>query len=118
MRLAVTDLFRARWTAAIHDEWTRNALKNRPDLTLEDLARTRALMDMHVRDCIVVGYESLIDSLTLPDENDRHVLAAATCAGAGLIVNKGRDRGLGSRAPGRGALPHEGAPLTEALNPS
>jgi len=32
MRLALTDLYRARWTDMIHDEWTRNVLKLRPDL--------------------------------------------------------------------------------------
>ena len=37
MRLALTDLYRARWTDTIHDEWTRNVLKQRPDLKLEDL---------------------------------------------------------------------------------
>ncbi len=37
MQLALTDLFRARWTNKIHDEWIRNLLKNRLDLTLEQL---------------------------------------------------------------------------------
>lgn len=37
MRLALTDLYRARWTDMIHDEWTRNVLKQRPDLKAEDL---------------------------------------------------------------------------------
>lgn len=32
MRLALTDLYRARWTDMIHDEWTRNVLKQRPEL--------------------------------------------------------------------------------------
>jgi len=40
MRLAITDLFRAKWTDEIHDEWIRNVLKNRPDLTEERLHRT------------------------------------------------------------------------------
>lgn len=44
MRLALTDLYRARWTDMIHDEWTRNVLKQRPDLKAEDLERTRSLM--------------------------------------------------------------------------
>ncbi|MFV0515176.1 MAG: hypothetical protein ACK5MY_16330 [Jhaorihella sp.] len=45
MRLALTDLYRARWTGMIHDEWTRNVLKQRPDLKAEDLERTRSLMN-------------------------------------------------------------------------
>ncbi len=32
MRLALTDLYRARWTDMIHAEWTRDILKQRPDL--------------------------------------------------------------------------------------
>jgi hypothetical protein len=49
MRLPLTDLFRARWTDMIQDEWTRKILKNRPDLKAEDLERTRSLMNSHVR---------------------------------------------------------------------
>lgn len=86
MHLAVTDLYRAKWTDAIHDEWTRSVLKDRPDLTLEQLQRTRDLMNSHVRDCLVTDYERLIDAVTLPDPGDRHVLAAAIRAGANLIV--------------------------------
>lgn len=86
MNLAITDLFRAKWTDDIHDEWIRNVLKNRPDLTKERLHRTRDLMNSHVRDCLVIGYQDLIPSLTLPDVNDRHVLAAAIVAGADVIV--------------------------------
>ena len=45
MRLALTDLYRAKWTDMIHDEWTRNVLKQRPDLKAGDLERTRSLMN-------------------------------------------------------------------------
>ncbi len=43
-------------------------------------------MDRNVRDCLISGYEKLIPSLTLPDANDRHVLAAAIYAGADAII--------------------------------
>ncbi|WP_216628753.1 PIN domain-containing protein [Microcystis aeruginosa] len=43
-------------------------------------------MNSNVRDCLVQGYKDLIPSLNLPDVNDRHVLAAAICAGADVIV--------------------------------
>ena len=86
MRLALTDLFQARWTDQIHDEWTRNVLANRPDLTAESLSRCRHLMDEHVPDCLVTGYESLIPTLSLPDPDDRHVLAAALHTGARSII--------------------------------
>lgn len=86
MELALTDLFRAKWTNEIHDEWIRNLLKNRPDLTLERLQMTRDKMNLHIRDSLVEDYQSLIPSLTLPDQDDRHVLAAAICARADVII--------------------------------
>jgi hypothetical protein len=91
MHLAMTDLFRARWTDQIHDEWIRNVLANRPDLRPEQLERTRQLMNAHILDCLVTGYEGLIDGLRLPDSNDRHVLAAAIRAGADVIVTYNLD---------------------------
>jgi PIN domain len=86
MQLALTDLFRAKWTSMIHDEWIRSLLRNRPDLTHERLERTRDLMNECVRDCIVEGFEPLIEALRLPDPNDRHVLAAAIRCRADLIL--------------------------------
>ena len=86
IQLAMTDLFKARWTNLIHDEWIRNLLKNRPDLTSDRLQKTRRLMNSTVRDCLVEGYENLIESVKLPDKNDRHVLAAAIHSDADIIV--------------------------------
>jgi predicted nucleic acid-binding protein len=86
MHLALTDMFRARWSDQIHAEWTRSLLRNRPDLTVQQLERTRNLMNAHVMDCLVTGYEPLIEGLQLPDANDRHVLAAAIRSGADVIV--------------------------------
>ena len=64
----------------------RNLLKNRPDLTREKLERTRHLMDKALPDALVTGYEPLIDSVELPDRDDRHVLAAAIRCDASVIV--------------------------------
>jgi predicted nucleic acid-binding protein len=86
MHLALTDTFRARWTDRIHDEWIRSVMGKRPDLKKEQLDRTRSLMNAHVRDCLVTGFESLMAGLELPDADDRHVLAAAIRAGADVIV--------------------------------
>ena len=91
LHLALTDLFRARWTDRIHDEWIRNLLANRPDLSAAQLQRTRRLMDENVRDCLVTGYESLVDGLHLPDSDDRYVLAAAIRSGAAVIVTYNLD---------------------------
>ncbi len=86
MWLALTDLFQAKWTEKIHEEWMSNVLKNRPDLTYKQLERTKNLMNQNVRDCLVTGYEQLIDELELPDVDDRHVLAAAIKSDAEIIV--------------------------------
>lgn len=87
MRLATNGLFRARWSAAIHDEWINAVLAIRPELEVQ-LARTRDLMDAHVLDALVTGYEPLAETIHLPDPNDRHVLAAAVTGQADVIVTK------------------------------
>lgn len=53
---------------------------------MAQLQRIRELMDQHTDDALVMGYESLITGLNLPDPDDRHVLAAAIKCGANAIV--------------------------------
>jgi hypothetical protein len=79
MHLAVRDLYQARWSDRVHEEWIAALLRNRRDLTTAQLQRTRALMDHHINDALVGGY-------ALPDAGDRHVLAAAIHGGAHIIV--------------------------------
>jgi hypothetical protein len=86
LELSGEGIFRARWTHQIHDEWIRNVLANNSHIKPEQLARTRQLMDRAVPECLILGYEHLINSVNLPDNNDRHVLAAAIVARAGVIV--------------------------------
>jgi predicted nucleic acid-binding protein len=86
MHLALTGLFRAKWSAEVHEEWKSNMLANRPNLRREQLERTRDLMDRHAIDALVVGYHDLIPGLHLPDPNDRHVVAAAIRGRADVIV--------------------------------
>jgi hypothetical protein len=78
-------VLRVKWTGRIHREWIRAVLLQRPDLRVA-LLRTRQLMDRHVRGCRVRGYQRWEQRLTLPDENDRHVLAAALACVADVIV--------------------------------
>jgi predicted nucleic acid-binding protein len=85
LQLALTDLFRAKWTDRIHDEWINSLLEKRPEL-VEQLVRTRRLMNSNVRDCLVTGFEPIEKSLELPDPKDRHVLAAAIAGHAHVIV--------------------------------
>ena len=43
-------------------------------------------MNAHVRDSLISGFDYLIPSIALPDQDDRHVVAAAIHGGANLIV--------------------------------
>jgi len=86
MRLAVVGTYAPHWTDQIHDEWTRNVLRDRPDIPQEQLERTRRLMDVHAPGAKVAGYGDRIPTLELPDPQDRHVLAAALHSGAEVIV--------------------------------
>ena len=76
----------ARWTERILDEVFDNLASNRPDLHPARLARTRELMNISIRNVRVDGYEPLIDAVTLPDQGDRHIVAAAIRAHAQMIV--------------------------------
>ena len=84
--VAQRGLVRGRWTDRILDEVFVNLLENRPDLDHAKLARTRELMNASIRDVLVEGYEPLIAAVTLPDPDDRHVVAAAIRAQAQMIV--------------------------------
>jgi predicted nucleic acid-binding protein len=86
IRIAQSGLAQAKWTEQILDEMFAALKRGRPDLDPAKLDRTRSLMATAVRDWRVTGYESLIDSLKLPDPDDRHVLAAAIRARAQVIV--------------------------------
>ena len=88
LQLAVTDLFKAKWTADIHREWIEALMRNEPQRDRAALERTRDLMDEATRDSLVTGYEPLIASLTLPDPDDRHVLAAAIAGRCDVIVTQ------------------------------
>ncbi len=86
LHLADVKLFQPKWTDLIHDEWVRNLLINRPDIESKSLKKTRIAMESAFPDAHVSFYESIIDEITLPDPDDRHVLAAAIKSGAKIIV--------------------------------
>jgi hypothetical protein len=86
MHLAMRHLFQPRWSARVQDEWIAALMRDRPDLAAAPLQRVRGLMEHHINDALVSGYEPIVDQLTLPDANDRHVLAAAIHGGAKVIV--------------------------------
>ncbi len=87
MRLTLEEVIDARWTHQIHEEWTRNAQKNHPTSTPQQWARIVELMDYHAGAALVTGFEDLIDQLSMPDPDDRHVMAAAIqCRAEGIVT--------------------------------
>ena len=89
LTFAQEGLFRARFTNEIIDEWTRNLIRLKPHLEASVLAQEAALR-FAFDDCFVTGHKPLIAGLTLPDKNDRHVLAAAIRCSAQIIVTENR----------------------------
>ena len=86
IRVGRTRLVQVRWTDRILDECFRSILRSRGDLEQQALGRTRELMNKAIPDGLVGGYESLMAGLSLPDQDDLHVLAAAIKAKVEVIV--------------------------------
>jgi hypothetical protein len=86
MRLALENLYRPQWSADVHREWIAAVLRDNPHIPAARLNALRDAMDERIDDAVITGYSHLIETLTLPDPNDRHVLAAAIAGGADAIV--------------------------------
>lgn len=87
MSVAATGIYAAKWTRRIDDEWTRNleAKTGKPKGTFDvrrDLMH-HACPDWEVPES---AWQTLEDCLSLPDPDDRHVLAAAVAGHADCIV--------------------------------
>lgn len=61
IRIAQANLVQAKWTDEILDEMFRALRSNRPDIEEGKLDRLRSLMNSAVRDCLITGYEPLIE---------------------------------------------------------
>ncbi|MGJ5178572.1 PIN domain-containing protein [Bradyrhizobium oligotrophicum] len=86
VQTAVDRLVEARWTDAIHDEWIRNLAADASAIPIARLQVTRRLMNDALPAATISGYEGHIPDVTLPDPDDRHVVAAAIAAKASLLL--------------------------------
>ena len=84
LSLARTDLFRPL-VAHINEEWTRARLRQHPEQAAQ-IGYTLEQVNKSVEDCLITGYEPLIEGIALPDPDDRHVVAAAVVGRADVIV--------------------------------
>ena len=87
LSFAHAGLYRARWSQRIMDEWTSHLLARKPDKATA-IRRTAQVMIDEFPEAVVDGYDDLVSGLTLPDPDDRHVLAAAIKVGAHCIVTE------------------------------
>lgn len=78
------DLFTPKWSKHIFDEWKEVMIRKGVDHSEASKRINKATLAFP--DALVENYEPLIESLELPDEKDKHVLAAAIKTNANIIV--------------------------------
>ncbi len=81
---AYYDLYTPKRSANIFSEWIE--VMKRKGVSEREIRKRINLMNRAFPDALVKNYEVLIDSLSLPDEDDRHVLAALIKTNANLII--------------------------------
>jgi len=86
LNLAEQELYNPKWSKIIEDEWIRNLLKNRPDLKRARLNKTVKVMNQAFPNAMVNSFEKLIETIELPDADDRHVVAAAIKSESKVII--------------------------------
>jgi predicted nucleic acid-binding protein len=78
------DLYTPKWSVHIFDEWRKVMITK--GVPPEEIDKRVEMANKAFPDALVQNYTPLISQLVLPDEKDRHVLAAAIKTNANLIV--------------------------------
>ncbi len=81
---AYAGLYTVKWSQHIFDEW--EDVMRRRGVSEEEIQNRTNRARQAFPDALVENYDPIIPSLTLPDEKDKHVLAAAIKANAHVIV--------------------------------
>lgn len=85
--MAEAGLYRPLWSERILQETIAALEEIHPDMRDSGAARHRAaVMNRAFDDACVKGWQEIVGAVELPDENDRHVVAAAVLGRADLIV--------------------------------
>lgn len=81
---AFYELYTPKWSSNIFAEW--KDVMMRKGVSEEEAEKRVNVANKAFPDALVLNYDGLIDKLDLPDEKDRHVLAAAIKTNANIIV--------------------------------
>lgn len=81
---AIYELYTPKWSHNIMTEYKSVMLQK--GFTDEDADKQSKNMNRAFKDALVENYEPLINTLNLPDIDDRHILAAAIKTNANLII--------------------------------
>ncbi len=79
------EMYTPKWSKHIFDEWKDVMLRR--GVSSEEIGKRVQKASLAFPDALVKQYEGLIEVLDLPDEKDRHVLAAAIKTNADLVVS-------------------------------
>jgi len=72
---AYHELYTPKWSQHIFDEWYKVMIRS--GISEVEALRRTSIVNEAFPDALVENYEPLIETLSLPDIKDRHVLAAA-----------------------------------------
>lgn len=78
------ELYTPKWSENIFDEWKE--VMTRHGVEEAEVMKRVQKANLAFPDALVLNYEGLVGELKLPDEKDRHVLAAAIKTNANVIV--------------------------------
>ncbi len=78
------DLYTPKWSEHIFDEW--EDVMRRKGVSEVEISKRTKRANLAFPDTFVSNYSGLISGLELPDQKDRHVLAAAIKTNANVIV--------------------------------
>lgn len=81
---AYYDLYTRKWSKHVFDEWV--TVMKRHNIAEDEIIKRTQKAQQAFPDALVKNYESLIEGLKLPDEKDKHVLAAAIKTNANIII--------------------------------
>jgi hypothetical protein len=97
MWFAYYELYTPKWSRNLFEEWV--SVMQRKGIDKSEALKRANKMNLAFPDALVQNYEPLIDSLRLPDVNDRHVLAAAIKTNANGGNGRASLRGLARSNP-------------------